>query len=96
MRDFIAEVFQIALDDVPGYERTGIPHVGMVIRRNATDIHFDLARRDGNEGLLFTSQRIVYFQFSHTVTPLKIKPKSHHPYDRDGGPRFHSVFTAQP
>ena len=75
MRDFIAEVFQIALDDVPGYERTGIPHVGMVIRRNATDIHFDLARRDGNEGLLFTSQRIVYFQFSHTVTPLKIKPK---------------------
>ena len=75
MRDFVAEVFQVALDDVPGYEGTGIPHVGMVIRRNATDIHFDLARRDGNEGLLFTSQRIVYFQFSHTVTPLKIKPK---------------------
>ena len=79
VRDFIAQVFQIALDDVPRDERTGIAHVGMVVRRNAADIHLDLARRNGHEDFFFTGQCIIYFQFSHTVTSLKFEQKGHHP-----------------
>lgn len=67
MRDFIAEVFQIALDDVPGYEGTGIPHVGMVIRRNARHT-FDLARRDGNE-VSFLRVSVLYTFSSLILLP---------------------------
>ena len=69
VRDFITEVFQVALDDVPGDERTGVAHVGMVVRRDAADVHLDLARRNGDEGFFLTSQCVIYFQFSHTVPP---------------------------
>ena len=55
VRDFIAQVFQITLDDVPCDEGTGIAHVGMVIRCNAADIHLDLARRNRHEGFFLAS-----------------------------------------
>ena len=79
VRDFIAQVFQIAFDDVPCDERTGIAHVGMIVRRDSADIHLDLARRNGYEGFFLAGQCIIYFQFSHTVTSLKFEQKGHHP-----------------
>ena len=61
MRYFIAQVFQVALDDVPGDEGTGVAHMGMIVRRDAADVHLDLSRRDGRKRFFFTSQRIIYF-----------------------------------
>ena len=61
MCDFVAQMFQIAFNDIPGNKRTGIAHMGMIVRCDPADIHLDLSRCYRHERFFAARERIVYF-----------------------------------
>ena len=86
----VSYISKIAADNIPGYSRSCVTNMRVVVWSNPADINLYFARSNRFKYSLVLSQRVIHFDFFHcffTFAFLIIKPPSH----RGGGPLFHSV-----
>ena len=68
---FVAQVAQVAEDEVKGDGRTGVAQVGVTVDGGPADIHAHVRSMQGNELLLLAGQCIVDVKFLfHSVIIL--------------------------
>ena len=81
---------EITLDDIPGYKRTGVADMGMVVGGDAADIHAHLARLLRHKFFFFPCHGIVDFKHFYPLTPFSVAPA---PIPSHASPSFPAAGT---